>query len=340
MQQYADNILQLTIRLEQLAKGASNKVQKRIAKLQREILGLYLGDKITTRKVLKEVKRIARDISVNAYLEIDKILFEHESATAEVAHALEKKSYAAIGQTAIKYAKMRDVEKLISDAFDTVMPGLGAGRQVTVKEMLERFSTYGISDIVNIAERAFIEGLSIPDIRSLVKTSLDLQSRQAETVARTAIQAVANQARQDIADQLPVDKEIWVATLDSKTCAYCQGQDGKCKPKGQFPRIAHPNCRCVRLYVPDDMSCTEVKEDLTRVQRPPENEDKLFGKSKPMNKYQDYGTWILTQPIYFQEEVLGKERSKLLRQGKIKFDKMYTQTGKMRTIESLKKLYL
>jgi len=86
------------------------------------------------------------------------------------------------------------------------------------------------------------------------------------------------------------------------------------------------------LYLPEGTSCKEIKEDLERPQR---GED---GKTiiKP---YQDYGTWIQTQSKEFQEEVLGVERSKLLRDDKITFKKMYTASGKQKTVEDLKKHY-
>ena len=44
------------------------------------------------------------------------------------------------------------------------------------------------------------------------------------------------------------------------------------------------------------------------------------GKSVPTPKYETYGEWIKTQPIAFQEEILGKQRAKALNDGKIKIE--------------------
>lgn len=334
MQTYADKILRLTVRLEQLAKSASADVQKIIKDLQRDVMGIIISDPINTQKALKDVQRQVKAISVARYSEIEKVLFEHETATAQAAHAAEIQGFSALGATANVYVAKLDVEKIVKNAFDAIMPGLGNGRQIKVKDMLERFGSYGTDDLMNIAERAYREGLSVNAITQMVRNHTGLQATAAEAVARTAIQAVANQARQETADSLPVDKEIWMATLDSKTCEYCGGLDGKCRPRGGFPVIAHLRCRCVKLYVPDDRSCSDVKKDLTRVERGPD------GKSKPTGKYEDYGKWILTQPKSFQEEVLGIKRSKLLRDGDITFKKMYTSTGSRKTVADIEAHYL
>ena len=333
MESYADRVLRLTVRLEQLSKSASRDTRRILRKMQKEVLGALLANNIDTKKVLDRVRREVRDISIARYAEIDEILFNHESMTAQAAHQVEIRSYAALADVGKIFVEMRDIEKIVADAFDIIMPGLG-GRQTTVKDMLKRFGANSTGDMMNIATRAYIEGLPVSAITQMVRDSTELQERQAEAVARTAIQATANQARQDVADNLPVDKEIWMATLDSSTCQFCQGLDGKCKPKGTFPRLAHPNCRCVRLYVPDDRSCKQVKADLTRVQRGPDD------RSKPLNKYKTFGEWILTQPVAFQKEVLGVERSQLLREGKVQFDKMYTASGKRKTVADIKKHYL
>ena len=76
-----------------------------------------------------------------------------------------------------------------------------------------------------------------------------------------------------------------------------------------------------------------MKADLNRVERGPD------GKSKVV-KYKDYGTWIKSQDKDFQEEILGIERAKLLREDKIQFKKMYTRIGKRKTVKELKKHYL
>jgi hypothetical protein len=333
MQDYADQALRLTVRLEQLSRGASYDMQKVLRKMQKEILGAMLADKITTRNILTRVQKEVRQISLARYEEIEEIVFNHESTTAAAAHSSEVRGYASLGLPASSFAEARATSLVIDSAYASVMPGLGGGHQTTVGDMISRFVGNGVNDSKNIALRAYREGLPVAAITEMVRNSTGLQMRQAETIARTSIQAVANQARQDVADSVGSEKEIWLATLDTKTCNYCQGLDGKCKDKGKFPLLAHPNCRCARLYLPPDMSCSEAKSSLGRVARGPS------GRSQTLGKYETFGEWILTQPKKFQEEVLGKKRAKLLRDGKITFDKMYTQAGKRRTVQSIEEHY-
>lgn len=333
MQSYADRVLRLTVRLEQLSRTASKDMQVVLRRLRKEVLAILLDDKVATKTQLIRIRKEIRDVSIERYQELDELLFEHQSATAAAAHKLEKESFAALGVSGAQALELRDVPKIVSRSFDIVMPG-GSGRQMTVREMWSRYTSAGINDASNIATRAYLEGLPVAEITELVRDASGVQERSAEALARTLIQATANQAREETAEALDVDRAIWMATLDSSTCAYCQGLDGQCREKNKFAGLAHINCRCVRIYVPPGMSCGEMKQDLGRVQRGDS------GRSEKLDKYLNYGEWIKTQSATFQEEALGKERARLLRDGKITFDKMYTDAGRRLTVADIKEKYL
>lgn len=333
MQEYADKILRLTVRLEQLSKGASKDTQNIIRMLQKEMLGKIGTANINTKAQLALVQKQVKALSQKRYKEIAKTLEDSSETAAKAALIAEETAYASLGIAAAGFAKALPVDNIIKKALERVMPGLG-GRQISVGDMIERFLTIGSSDLKNITTRAFNEGLSVSKIAKMIQESTGAQLNASESVARTAIQSASNQARDDIADEYGADKEMWSATLDASTCQFCQGLDGQCKEKGELPDApAHPRCRCVKLYIPDDMTCAQMKKDLTRVERGPD------GKSRPTDKYQDYGTWIKTQPKDFQEEVLGIQRTKLLNDGTITFKKMYTQSGSIKTIDDIKKHY-
>lgn len=328
-QDYADKVLRLTVRLEQLSKAATTDVQKVLRKMQAELMLAFLRDPINSRKVIARVRKLVKKISIARYAEINRILYTHESASAAAAHAAEIVGFATLGEVASGAVKKLDVEKIVAAAMDIVMPGTSGGVQITVGQFVERYTASGMNSVLNIAERAYTEGLPVSTIAELIRGTVQTSARGSESLARTVIQATANEARDTVASGLPVEKELWLATLDSSTCAYCRGLDGTCRPKGKFPRLAHPQCRCVRLYIPDDMSCAEMKAGLSRVTRGAD------GKSTPSNKYQDYGTWIQTQPMEFQQDVLGKKRAKMLESGEITFRKMYTAAGRQKTVEEI-----
>lgn len=332
-QAHVDKILRLTVRLEMLSKTSTKDIQKQIKLLQKDIAGLLATKNVSTKKVLEEVKKNVKKYHTKRFKEINKLLGEGSAVAAEISTATEAAYFASLGVVADAAVAKTVTKKVIQKSLERVMPGLSSGAQVSVGEMLERFESNALSTFTNIAVRAQAEGLSIGVTSKMVQEATNLQLNQSEAVARTIIQASSNQARDDIAQNLGAERELWLATLDSNTCPYCAGLDGSCEDVSTLPRPpAHPRCRCVLIYIPEGTSCKSMKEDLDRPQRGPD------GKSiiKP---YQEFGSWIKTQPPEFQEEVLGIERAKMLRENKVTFKKMYTNTGKQKTVADLKKHY-
>lgn len=332
-QEYANKVLRLTTRLEMMSKTSTKKVQKQIALLQKDVAGLLVTTDISSKKVLVKVNKAIKKYHLQRFNEIQALMNEASYVSAEVSMATEKAYFASLGASADAATKKIVTEKVMARSLNRVMPGLRTGSQTTVGDMVERFSEGSLKTFQNIALRAQAEGLAVNVISSMVKDASSLQIRQAETVARTLIQSSSNQARDEIAVALGSSKEMWMATLDSSTCDYCAGLDGQCEDSGTLPRpIAHPNCRCVLLYLPAGLTCQEMKADLERPQRGPDGKTVI----KP---YKDYGSWIKTQTPDFQAEVLGTARAELLQNNEITFSKMYTNTGKRKTVEDLRKQY-
>ena len=74
--------------------------------------------------------------------------------------------------------------------------------------------------------------------------------REAEAIARTSTNAIANMARQAFFRENAkfIPEEIWVATLDSRTCPQCGALDGQRFEVNAGPiPPAHLNCRCTRV---------------------------------------------------------------------------------------------
>ena len=49
-----------------------------------------------------------------------------------------------------------------------------------------------------------------------------------------------------------------------------------------------------------------------------------------------YGDWIKAQPASMQDGILGPTRGKLMREGKLPFDKFFTNRGELLTLEELR----
>ena len=135
--------------------------------------------------------------------------------------------------------------------------------------------------------------------------------RQAETIGRTTINHVTNQARTELFKENAdiVEGLKWISTLDSRTSLTCASLDGKIFPidEGQRPP-AHPNCRSTMTAVLKDAESIGLKKI-------PEGKRASIDGQVPASV--TYGEWLRGQPASVQKEVLGKTRLKLFNEGKL-----------------------
>jgi SPP1 gp7 family putative phage head morphogenesis protein len=135
---------------------------------------------------------------------------------------------------------------------------------------------------------------------------LAMNNRNAEAIVRTSVQHAASVARQQTWEQNSgVVKAVrWVSTLDGRTSSICRSLDNKVFPLDAGPRPPiHIRCRSTTVAELDGRF-DFLKEGATR--------SSLGGTEKADTSY--YG-WLKKQPVAFQNEVLGINRAKLLRDG-------------------------
>ncbi len=194
--------------------------------------------------------------------------------------------------------------------------------------------------------------------------------RNAETIARTAVNHMSNSARQEVwnANSDIIDGVRWVATLDGRTSDVCRGRDGLVFPLNEGPRPpAHPGCRSTtvpvlvgeaivgdRPFVRDTRTRAARETDF-RAEAKASAGDKWKGMTKDeraeavkaqRTKWADenigqtptttnYDAWMRKQPAAFQNEVLGKTKADIFRGG-LTLDKFVDEKGKAYTIAQLK----
>jgi SPP1 gp7 family putative phage head morphogenesis protein len=169
---------------------------------------------------------------------------------------------------------------------------------------------------------AVVEGQSIGQIVQRIRGTkalqfkdgvLEVSRREAETIARTAVNHISSRAREMFYEETGVAVgNRWLAILDSRTCLICSSRDGKQYGFGKGPRPpAHPSCRCT----------------LTPVLR------QNIGGAVP--EVPVYGSWLKTQPRSFVEDVLGKSKAKLYLDGKLSLDRFVDNKGQILTLEEL-----
>ena len=136
--------------------------------------------------------------------------------------------------------------------------------------------------------------------------SIKLANYQVQTIVRTSINQVRNEASQSVyaANKKVAPKYEYVATLDSRTSPICQRLDGRefAYNKGPTPP-QHFNCRSTTVPVVD---FKKLKKKYPGLEEPPET----FLDTRPsitgrVPQNQAYGDWLLNQDEELQIKTLG-----------------------------------
>lgn len=167
--------------------------------------------------------------------------------------------------------------------------------------------------------------------------------RDLMAVVQTAVAHTAAVAREQFvsANQDIIKAVRWVSTLDTRTSAPCRLRDGlryeadTHKPIGhKIPWLAGPgrlhfNCRSTEA--PVTKSWRELGIPLDEMS--PGERASMDGQVPADTTYSQ---WLIRQNAARQDQVLGPERGRLLRDGGLKLEDFYTATGKWLSIEQLK----
>ena len=140
---------------------------------------------------------------------------------------------------------------------------------------------------------------------------LNISRLGANALARTAVQHVSTEARRLSyeANKSVISEVQWVATLDSRTTAFCRAMDGKRFPLNSGPRPpAHINCRSTT--VPVLKSWADIGIDAGEI-----GEGTRASMNGQVPDTLTYDSWLRKQTPEFQDEVLGKAKADLFRGG-------------------------
>jgi hypothetical protein len=199
---------------------------------------------------------------------------------------------------------------------------------------------------------------------------LSITRRDAQTIVRTAVNHVSNTAREYVHDANSdvIQARVLTATLDGRTSDICRANDGHGKPtpgnelpEKMLPTIppnlqlpAHMNERSVwtayingvglvgkRPTVADTRTRAKREVDFRRLAKergvPIQDvrrawADATVGRVPAATNYQEF---LSRQTAKFQDEVLGKTRGKLFRDGGLSVDKHVDRVGKTLTLKQL-----
>lgn len=190
-----------------------------------------------------------------------------------------------------------------------------------LKSWLKKFTDKEVQRTTNVVRRGHSTGKTNQEVvRELIGTKarnykdgvLTTSRRNASTVVRTSVQHVASSARQEVweANQDVVARYEFVATLDRVTSSICRSLDGQEFDfgKGPIPPL-HPNCRSTTIPILND-KFSFLSKGRTR-----------SSENGPVSANSEYYDWLKRQSKEDQDQVLGKKRAKLFRDGGLTIEK-------------------
>jgi len=207
-----------------------------------------------------------------------------------------------------------------------------------------------ITSIINAVRTGIVEGQSVSEIIQRIRGTraakfadgvLQSARKNIETIIKTAVTSIAEMIKDAFwqnNDEL-VAAVQWVSVLDSRTSHFCIARSGKLytpiehKPIGhkipwlQGPGALHFRCRSHSQRVLKSwrqLGITGLSEQ----------DRALMDGATPSDT--TYSEWLARQSAKRQEQILGKERAMLYRNGDLSFSQLFNQFGQWLTLEQLK----
>ncbi len=354
---------QVNTLLDASERDLRNQIRRRLRKLKKQGLSTSAGVR-SMRALMKEIRKTRG----KSHAEVAR-LFDREMKALAVAEA--------------QFMAMA-TEAVLPVLIDTTLPSPSLLRSIVNTRPFQGRTLKGWAKSIKIADLDRIEsqikigltqGESIPEISRRIVGSAKLRGRDgvtaitrrnAEAIARTSVNAITNQAKQEFykANADIVKWEVYVATLDGVTTAICRSLDEKKfrVGEGDVPPL-HINCRSLRVAVfDDDVLSTRPMKPVTErgLLREFTKNEKLDSVTKRANlphgtkgrfdKFArkrtreligqvpdktSYQQWLGTQPKSFRVDVLGKTKERLFTRGRLKLDKFVNRQGDEFTLSQL-----
>ncbi|HHT7871398.1 minor capsid protein [Pasteurella multocida] len=314
------------------------EISKRLNRLQKEMLsrisavGLEGVSKKDIAKLLGEIKELIKNYYIEMYSfmdgELQDLLPIEILAVREIYNQSVK--FDLFNQVPDYKVKANNTAQIIagsplSDWFDKQGSDLG----------------FKLSGLIR---QGILDGKPTSRIITEVRELMGSSRRSAETLVRTAVMKVNDEAHRLLRDENEdiVKGEQHISTLDTRTSEVCRVRDGLAwalnqKPIGdhkipyQRPPL-HPNCRStLRLIM---KSWRELGFDVDEI--PESTRASMDGQVKDNITYED---WLKNKTKAQQDEILGKGKADLWRNGVITFRDMIDQSGRPLTLKELRERF-
>ena len=197
--------------------------------------------------------------------------------------------------------------------------------------------------------RALMRGDNLDDLVRQIREITSKTLEHARAIARTALSHASSAGRESLfqANSDVVIGVLWVSTLDARTTDQCAALDGTVHRLSEGPRPpAHVNCRsdvapltrstasilAGETGPPTDEQLLEARD---RRQGKRAAYDYASGTNAPASINERFPQWLQKQPATVQDQVLGRDRARLWRAGKIKIEQFLTRDYRVLTLTEL-----
>ncbi|QLL15492.1 hypothetical protein [Pseudomonas chlororaphis] len=300
-----------------------------------------------------DLSAAAVDLALSAVLRLNQAIF------IEIRQALDQTADGLISyEIAFQHGALRAVlPVVVPEAFPVAAPVFSQVKAIAqarpfqgrlLREWMAGIESNRAAAVRDAVRAGVVEGRTTADIvRTVMGTRaqnyadgiLQKSRREVEAVVRSAVSHTAEAASDAVyeANSDIISHVEWLSTLDNRTSTDCRIRDrkpytlGTYKPIGhKIPWLAGPGrihfcCRSTKLPILKSASKLGFSDSATRAS--------MDGQVPQSTTYAE---WLGRQSAVRQDEILGPERGKLLRQDKLKLDDFYNDKGKFLTLDELR----
>jgi hypothetical protein len=317
-----------------------------------------------SRKIIALLNRVDRDIVTQLQIQLDKL--PPNRFTVERLDQLLKSVYAlnADAYTNISAELSRQLEDFTAYEVDYQQKLLTAVQPVSItaispseiyagamarpfqgkllKEWMTNLEEGKAALIRDAIRKGYVESETTAQIVKRVRGTkalaykdgiLEISKRNAESVVLTAVAHTSSFAQESVfeANSDIVKALQYTVTLDLRTSDLCFSRSGNLYPLGKARPAIPAHFRCRSRYVPVLKSFRELgidADDLTATTR-----SSMDGQVPASTTYQ---SWLEKQSVARQDEVLGKTKATLFRDGKLPLSRFVSRQGHSYTLDELR----
>ena len=334
----SDELADLTITRALIIQRYGNSLSKEVVNAYLMVIDdmvrqLKTYDNIDIRNVNKIIKELQSRSEVA--LDIEPQL--KEFAMSEATWAQTSINSAVGIDLASKLPTETVIAKIVSDSYT---------QGATLAEWLNSVDLSMQNDLKKSVRIGMLEGESTPQIAKRVRDALSVNLSHAESISRTAVATISNNARQATyeANEDVIRGYMHHSVIDSRTSLVCgarsmalwsidkEGLNAKGK---QFPYKQPPlHFRCRSVLLPVLKSYEEL--GLIGIEIPQSTKASMDGQ---IPDDVSFGDWLKTKDKKFVNEYMGKGRADLFLSGKITMQQLVTQEGMELSLSELIEKY-